>query len=124
LRNAAESISPAIVSILILVDVVAKEDDIINRVLWRYDVRLLYFPMRFEKTYFANSIAVGVEETKRVIGARIDGETDLGNVVVRIWSGLGSSNGALVIRVAYSKLVVIRGKWSQIFCFYLSDVST
>lgn len=80
--------------------------------------------MRFEKTYFANSIAVGVEETKRIIGARIDSETDFGNVVVRVWGGLSSSNGTLVIRIAYSKLVIVRGKCFQVLCLYLVPVST
>lgn len=57
------------------------------------------------------------------VGARVNGQVDLVDVLVRIRGRLGPSNRALVVRVADLELVVVGGEGLQLGCFDLISVS-
>jgi hypothetical protein len=76
------------------------------------------------KTNLSNSITIGIEEAKGIIGTRVHSEADLGNIVISVWSGLGATNRASVVGVADSKLVVICRIWFHILGFNLGGVGT
>jgi hypothetical protein len=86
----------------------------------------------------AHRVSVGIEETECCIfcqlthphthrstqrhtevGARVNGQADLVDIVLRIGSGLGSSNWALVVRITDLELIKIGGEWLQLGCFDL-----
>lgn len=88
----------------------------------------------------AHRVSVGIEETKccifcqltqphtgrhrstrrhTVVGARVNSQVDLVDIVLRIRSGLGSSNRALVVRITDLELIKIGSEWLQLGCFDL-----
>lgn len=85
----------------------------------------------------AYRVSVGIEETKCCIfcqltytqtladtrhtevSARVNGQVDLIDLLLRIRSRLSSSNYALVVRITDLELIKIGGKWLQLGCFDL-----
>ena len=65
----SNSLAKAIIAVHVLVDVIAEVEDIVDRVL-------------------AHRVSVGVEEAKREIAARVHSKTNVGNCIIRCWSGL------------------------------------
>jgi hypothetical protein len=119
-RDAANGVTPAIVAILVLIDVVTKMNHVVNRVL--ADVTKHSLQACGDSTNLADRIAICVEESKWIVGTRVDSEANLRNIVVSIWGCLSASKRTLVIRVADSKLIVICRVWLQILCFNLCSV--
>lgn len=58
-------------------------------------------------------------KTHTVVGARVNSQVDLVDVLLRIGGGLGSSNRALVVRVADLELIEVGGEGLQLGCFDL-----
>ena len=74
-RHTADRLAPAIVAILILVDIVTKMEHIVHRILARW-------------------VAKRIEEAEREVGAAVDRKTDLSDQVVGSRRGLGAPNWA------------------------------
>jgi len=53
------------------------------------------------------------------VGARVNSQVDLVDIVLRVRSRLGSSNRALVVRITDLELIKIGGEWLQLGCFDL-----
>lgn len=75
-------------------------DDIVDRVLPRW-------------------ISKGIEESKVVVGARIDGKVDSCSLVVGIGGSLGTADWARVSGIANGELVVVLGEGLEASCFDL-----
>jgi len=60
-----------------------------------------------QTTHLSHRVAVGIEETEGVVGARVNGKTDFCDVVLSLWGCLRPSKRAGVVGVAHVELVVI-----------------
>ena len=58
----------------------------------------------------ACSIAISIEVTVGVVGAREDSETNIGGLVAGQGSRLSAANGGLVVRATDSKLIPVGGE--------------
>lgn len=67
-------------------------------------------------------IAVGVEETERIVAAAVYSDGDLARLVVSTRCSLRTADGRLVVGVADTELVVIGRVWRQVVCFYFDGV--
>lgn len=67
-------------------------------------------------------VSVGIEETERVVTARIHCQTDLRDVVVWFWCRLRSADWALVVAAADAELVVVSSERLQSCRFDLDSV--
>lgn len=50
---------------------------------------------------------IGIEETKRIVAARVNGEADLGELVLGSRCGLGTTKWTLKVGVADIELIVV-----------------
>lgn len=86
-RYAAELIPPTVVTILVLIDVVSKVNDIVDGV-------------------FVHDIAICIEESERIVGTRKYCKLDIGDVFASFCrDGFGSAYHRLDIRVTDIELV-------------------
>lgn len=99
-RDTVNAVAPAVHAVLVLVEVVTEMEDIVHGVL-------------------AHRVSVGVEVTEWEVGARVNGQVDLVDLLLRIGAGLGAADGTLVVRVADLELVVVGGEGLQLGSFDL-----
>lgn len=64
-------------------------------------------------TVLASSIAICVEVSVGVVRAGVDSETDVVNLLMRVWGGLGTANRGAVVGTTLGELVVISRKGSK-----------
>lgn len=50
---------------------------------------------------------IGIEETKRIVTARVNGEADLGELILRSRCGLGATKWTLEVGVADIELIIV-----------------
>lgn len=98
--HSAYSLAIAVVTVLVLINVVAQKDHVVDRV-------------------FANHIAVGVEEAKGEVRTRVDGDSDFSHVIILFRCGFCPPQWAFIVRTTHVKLVKIRREWLQILSFNL-----
>jgi hypothetical protein len=87
-------LAPTIVTILVFVDVVAQVDNIINAIL-------------------TNDVAIGIEETEGIVGARVYCKADFGNIVICVWCSLRAAERTLVVGATNVELIIISGVGTQ-----------
>jgi hypothetical protein len=75
------------------------------------------------QTDLAHSVAVGIEESERVVGTRVHGKSDFGDVIISVWRGLGASKRTFVVRATNIELVVVCGVWFHVLGFDLGHIS-
>lgn len=69
--------------------------------------------------YLPRNVTVRVEETKGVVRAAVDRDTNFSDIVIGIWRCLRPSERALVVRFADIELVVVCGVRFQVLCLNL-----
>lgn len=64
-------------------------------------------------TILAGSIAICVEVPVGVVRAGVDSETDVVDLLMRVWGGLGAADRGAVVRTTLGELVVVSSKGSK-----------
>jgi hypothetical protein len=73
----------------------------------------------FVEPYLSRNVAVRIEETKGIVCAAVDRDTNFSDIVISVWCCLCPSDWTLVVRVANVELVVVRRVRFQILRFNL-----
>ena len=89
-----------VLSVFVLVDVIPKMDDIVDRV-------------------FARRVPVCIEKSEGKIATGVNGKADLRDQIILLGGGFGTAHGARDVGIADTKLVIILGVWLEVCSFYL-----
>lgn len=93
-RDPPDALTPTVVAVLILVDIVAQVYHVVNGI-------------------FAYRVAKGIEEAKGEIAARIDSNANLSSIVCHSRRGFGTAHRTGDIGRADLELVVILREWGK-----------
>jgi hypothetical protein len=70
-------------------------------------------------THLSHSVSICVEEAKGVVRTAVDSQRHFGDIIIGIWSCLGSTDWALVAGITDAELVVVGRVWLELLCLDL-----
>lgn len=104
-RNTAYAVSPAVVAILVFVNIISQEDHVVNRILFFISWFVVITSGRIR--YLSYTVSICVEETERIICTRIYRDAHCSYIIIGMRRRFGTSDWALVAGAANIELVVI-----------------